>query len=292
MHIPVLKEKLIELLNPKKNENFIDCTFGSGGHAQAILEKNGPKGKVLGIDWDPDALKGVKFEIRNSKFEKRLLLIHDNFANLKDIVQREKFKPVHGILFDLGISSDHFEKSQRGFSFQKNEVLDMRLNPTHSLDASKILNFWSRFDIEKILQEYGEEQFAEPIAKAIVHERSKAPITKTFQLVQIIKSATPAWYSRKKLHPATKTFQALRIAVNSELENLTRALPQAVSALNQGGRIAIISFHSLEDRIVKNFFKNEPTLAVITKKPMIPTFKEQKQNPKSRSAKLRVAIKI
>ncbi len=284
MHTPVLTKEVIKFLNPQPNENFIDCTLGGGGHAKEILQRNGPKGKVLGIDWDPEMLKNIK--------AKRLVLVHDNFANLKDIAEREKCKPISGILFDLGISSDHFEKSQRGFSFQKNETLDMRLNPQHSLDAQKILNFWSRFDIEKILKEYGEEQFAESIAKAIVQERSKTPITKTFQLVEIIKNATPSWYSKRKLHWATKTFQALRIAVNSELENLTRVLPQAVSLLSKGGRIIVISFHSLEDRIVKNFLRAEPKLQIITKKPIVPTFQERKQNPRSRSAKLRVAIKM
>ena len=284
MHTPVLTKEVIKFLNPQPNENFIDCTIGGGGHAKEILQRNGPKGKVLGIDWDPEMLKNIK--------AKRLTLVHDNFANLKDIVEREKFNRVSGILFDLGVSLDHFEKSQRGFSFQRNEILDMRLNPQHSLDAQKILNFWSRFDIEKILKEYGEEQFAESIAKAIVEERSKIPITKTFQLVHIIKNATPSWYSKRKLHWATKTFQALRIAVNSELENLTKALPQAVSLLKKGGRIAVISFHSLEDRIVKNFLRREPTLKIIAKKPVVPAFLEQKQNPRSRSAKLRAAIKI
>jgi len=284
MHTPVLTKEVIKFLNPQPNENFIDCTIGGGGHAKEILQRNGPKGKVLGIDWDPEMLKNIK--------AKRLTLVHDNFANLKDIVEREKFNRVSGILFDLGVSLDHFEKSQRGFSFQRNEILDMRLNPQHSLDAQKILNFWSRFDIEKILKEYGEEQFAESIAKAIVEERSKMPITKTFQLVHIIKNATPSWYSKRKLHWATKTFQALRIAVNSELENLTKALPQAVSLLKKGGRIAVISFHSLEDRIVKNFLRREPTLKIIAKKPVVPAFLEQKQNPRSRSAKLRAAIKI
>lgn len=290
MHIPVLTNEVIQFLEPKSNENFVDCTIGNGGHAKEILERNGPKGKVLGIDWDEEQIKNLRVEMKN--YTGRLVLINDNFANLKDIVEQEKFKRISGILFDLGVSSDHFEKSGRGFSFQRNEILDMRLNLRQGIDAKKILNFWSRFDIEKILKEYGEERFAESIAKAIVQERSKSPITKTFELVNIIKSATPGWYARAKIHPATKTFQALRIAVNSELENLVQVLPQAVSLLVPGGRIAVISFHSLEDRIVKVFFKEEKSIRIITKKPVVAGYKEQRENPRSRSAKLRAAVKL
>lgn len=285
MHTPVLTEKVLEYLNVKENENFIDCTIGGGGHAFKILEKNGPRGKVLGIDWDKRMLDELQPHAR-------LPLVNDNFARIKEIAEKEKFKPVHGILLDLGISLDHFETSGRGFSFQKNEILDMRLNEQQALDAKKILNFWSKFDIEKILKEYGEEQFARDIAKAIVQERSKTPIIKTFQLVHIITGATPKWYQRKKVHPATKTFQALRIAVNNELDNLTKALPQAVGLLNKGGRLVVISFHSLEDRIVKNFFRKEPLFKILTKKPVVAAFQEVQQNPRSRSAKLRAVEKI
>lgn len=285
MHVPVLKQEVLEYLDPKPNENFVDATLGFGGHTEAILEKTGPRGKVLGIEWDPEAISRI------SKQE-RLILVNDSYSHLEEIVKREKFPKISGILFDLGMSSSQLEESKRGFSFQKNEVLDMRFNPEHGLDAKKILNFWSRFDIQGILKDYGEEQFAESIARHIVEARKRSPIVRTFQLVEVIKAATPKWYHRKKLHPATKTFQALRIASNNELENLKAVLPQAVSLLSPGGRLLVISFHSLEDRIVKNFFRQDRRLQIRTKKPVVASFKEQKANPRSRSAKLRVAIRI
>jgi len=288
MHISVLKEKVIEYLEPKPNENFVDCTVGQGGHTVAILEKTGPRGKVLGIDQDSAFLSQLKEKIQR-KYQRRLVLVEGNFAHITDILLSEKFRPVHGILFDLGFSSLHLEESKRGFSFQKQEPLDMRYSTSNPLTAEKIVNYWSRADLERILKEYGEEQFAREIAQALVEQRSKTPIVKTAQLVNIIQGAVPKWYHRKKVHSATKTFQALRIAVNSELENIKQALPQTVEILEPKGRIAIISFHSLEDRIVKNFFKTHPSLVMITKKPITPSPQEQKTNPRSRSAKLRVA---
>lgn len=291
MHVPVLQEEVLKYLEPKPNENFIDATLGFGGHAKAILEKTAPRGKILGIEWDPFALENPKSEARNPKWKQRLILANDTYANLEQIVKKEKFPKIAGILFDLGLSSWQLEESKRGFSFQKNEVLDMRFNPEHGLDAKKILNFWSRFDIQSILKDYGEEQFAESIAKAIVEARKEKPIVRTFQLVEIIKQATPKWYHRKRIHPATKTFQALRIAANSELENLAAALPQAVSLLSPKGKLLVISFHSLEDRIVKKFFKQDQRLEILTKKPVTASEKEQRANPRSRSAKLRSAIK-
>ncbi|MBI1984846.1 MAG: 16S rRNA (cytosine(1402)-N(4))-methyltransferase RsmH [Candidatus Wildermuthbacteria bacterium] len=291
MHVPVLTQRILEFLNPQPSQNFIDATAGAGGHLKAILEKTGPRGKVLAIDWDSDALKRIQSDL-SADFKKRTVFANDNFEHLREIAKREKFKRVQGILFDIGLSSDQLENSQRGFSFKKDEALDMRFNLQHGLDAKKILNFWSRQDIEKTLKEYGEEQFAPLIAKAIVQRRSEKAIIKTSDLVKIIEDATPKWYHRKKLHPATKTFQALRIAVNHELEALQEALPEARDILEKGGRVAVISFHSLEDRIVKNFFKQDQALRIITKKPIIPSFQEQKLNPRSRSAKLRVAEKI
>lgn len=288
MHIPVLKEKVIEYLEPKPNENFVDCTVGQGGHAFALLEKTGPKGKVLGIDQDSAFLSQLRQTIQK-KYRHRLILAEGNFAHITDILRQEKFKPVHGILFDLGFSYLHIEESKRGFSFQKQEPLDMRYSTANPVTAEKIVNYWSKTDLERILKEYGEEQFSEEIAQAIVEQRASTPIVKTTQLVKIIQDVTPKWYHRKKMHPATKTFQALRIAVNRELENIKEALPQAVELLEPKGRIAVISFHSLEDRIVKNFFKTHPSLSMITKKPITPSFQEQKANPRSRSAKLRVA---
>ncbi|MDI6603256.1 MAG: 16S rRNA (cytosine(1402)-N(4))-methyltransferase RsmH [Patescibacteria group bacterium] len=274
MHIPVLQKEVLQYLNPKPNENFIDATYGEGGHTLAILERNGPRGKILGIDW----------EIRVRYKNERLILVQDNFANLKEIVEKYKFQPVQGILFDLGLSSWHLEKSGRGFSFKKREPLDMRYSLENKLCAEKIVNYWSKFDIEKILREYGQERKAKRVAEKIIEERKIKPIKTTVQLREIINKArtTPR-----------RTFQALRIAVNDELENLKKVLPQALEILEPGGRLVIISFHSLEDRIVKNFLKgNQNLLQILTKKPIGPTQTEIKINPRSRSAKLRATIKL
>lgn len=294
MHIPVLQKEVIEYLDPKPNENFIDCTLGFAGHSLAILEENGPKGKVLGIDADAEVIKNTKYYIQNTKYKDRVVFACDNFVNLKEIVKREKFKNISGILFDLGMSSWHLEESGRGFSFLRNEPLDMRYNLENPLTAEKIVSYWSKSEIEKILREYGEERFAKKIAERIIESRVK-PIETTFQLIEIIKSVIPRKYQVGRLHPATRTFQALRIAVNDELNNLDKTLPQAINVLSKGGRLVVISFHSLEDRIVKNFLKKcggEGYLKLITKKPVGPSEGEIIKNPRSRSAKLRSAIKI
>jgi len=288
MHIPVLQKEVLEYLDPKPNENFIDCTIGEGGHSLAIIEKILPDGKVLGIDWDYKV-------IRNLEDKKQLILVCDNFANLKQIAKKYNFQP-NGILIDLGFSSWHIEQSKRGFSFKRDEALDMRYNPQMmELTAEEIVNSFSQSEIEKILKEYGEEKFAKRIAAQLTKERKVRPIKTTFQLVEIIKKATPAWYHHEKKHFSTLTFQALRIAVNNELENLENVLHQALEILKPSGKLTVISFHSLEDRIVKVFFKKqakEGLLEILTKKPIRPTKKEVEINIRSRSAKLRAAQKI
>lgn len=314
VHVPVLLKEVLEFLNPMPNENFIDACFGEGGHSAAILQRNKPSGKVLGIEIDPDLTAG--FSIFNTPgprqaagdspkgyLSNRLVLVNDSYINLKKIVEKHNFRPINGILFDLGMSTWHLEKSGRGFSFQKNEPLDMRYNITsfqlslkrcYQGTAADIVNHWSEEEIIKILREYGQERFAKRIAKKIIEQRKLKPIKTTFQLTAIIKKAVPGWYQRQRIHPATRTFQALRIAVNNELENLEKALFQALEILEPGARIVAISFHSGEDRIVKNFFRDQgkkKTLEILTKKPIIPTKKEIEINPCSRSAKLRVAIK-
>jgi len=320
IHIPVLQKEIIEYLDPKPNENFIDCTFGGGGHTISILERIIPKGKVLGIDQSSEILKIFKFknqslansnnlqeknkvinELQNLKFKNNLILICDNFVNLKNIVKKIKFEPISGILFDLGMSSWHLEKSGQGFSFLRDEPLNMRYcsvnndeqrTTNNKLTAEEIINKWSEEEIIRILKEYGEERFSKRIVIKIIENRKIKPIKSTFQLVQIIKTAVPIWYQHRKIHFATKAFQALRIAVNDELNNLKNVLPSALDILMPGGRIAVISFHSLEDRIVKHFFKkNINFLKILTKKPIKPTEEEIKINPRSRSAKLRVVIK-
>jgi 16S rRNA (cytosine1402-N4)-methyltransferase len=292
MHTPVLKEKVLEYLDPQPNQNFVDCTAGAGGHTFAILEKTGPSGKVLAIDWDEHAARRLAESARIKKLQSRTIIQNENFADLIDIVEQHKFRPIHGILLDLGFSSDHVENAERGFSFQKNGPLDMRYSGKNPVTAEKIVNYHSRSQLEHILKEYGEEEFAKQIAKEIVAERSQKPIQKTSQLVEIIERATPKSSHRKKIHPATKTFQALRIAVNDELGNIAAALTGASKILPPGGKLAVLSFHSLEDRIVKNFSKTGTQMIQQTKKPIRASAQEIQSNPRARSAKLRVFTKI
>lgn len=290
MSPPVLEKEVIKYLDPKPNENFIDCTLGLVRHTLAILERNGPHGKVLGIEWDRELYNQLKEKCSRWNLEQRLILVNDSYSNLKKIVERENFRNIQGILFDLGFSSWHLERSQRGFSFFRDELLDMRYSLKNSLTAEKILNDWPETKIEEILREYGQERFARRIAKGIIESRKLKSIKTTFQLVKIIKKTTPSWYHHLKIHPATRTFQALRIAVNDELNNLKKTLPQALEVLEKSGKLVVISFHSLEDRIVKKFFQEN--LKVLTKKPVRPSLEEIKINPSSRSAKLRVAEKM
>jgi len=290
MHISVLKTEVLELLDPQSNENFIDATTGEAGHSLEILNKIKPSGKVLGIELDEKVCQKLE-----QKKIKNLIMVNSSFVNLKEIIQAKKFGPVSGILFDLGFLSWHVDESKKGFSFLKEEDLDMRFSTKTELTAIKIINFWNEEEILNILKEYGEEQFAKNIARNIVKKRQESPIRTTTQLSEVIKSSVPGWYRHKKIHPATKTFQALRITVNNELESIKKVLPQALEILKPGGRIAIISFHSLEDRIVKRYFKEkaqENLLKILTKKPLQASREEIINNPRSRSAKLRAAIKI
>jgi len=294
-HVSVFQKEVIEYLDPKPNNTFIDCTIDGGGHTLQILEETKPKGKVLGIDWDPGMISRLKIKSKKLKLRDRLILVNDNFANLEEIVKQEKIKTVHGILFDLGFSSWHLDSSERGFTFKKNEKLDMRYDINNPLTATKILNFWSENDIENIFREYGEEKFSRKIAKGIITERRIKEIETTFQLVSIIKKSIPSRYQHQKIHPATRVFQALRIAVNDELNNIKTGLGQAVNIIGKDGRVVVISFHSLEDKIVKNFIKEkeqENIIQELTKKPIIPQKEEIKINNRSRSAKLRAFKKI
>jgi 16S rRNA (cytosine1402-N4)-methyltransferase len=291
MHTSVLPEEVIELLDLHPGNNIIDCTAGTGGHTFQIAKHIQPKGKVLALDWDSKTAKELTQKIHEKNLQKRILVIEENFANIQRIVEKEKFQPVHGILFDLGFSSNQLESRGRGFSFQKSEPLDMRYSESNPTTAEKIVQYQSKAELEYILQQYGEEQFAKHIAKAIIQTRAQKPITTTEDLVSVIKKATPKSYQRKKIHPATKTFQALRIAVNDELSNIKQALQHAEQIIEPNGRIAVISFHSLEDRIVKEFFRDTHSLQPIHKKPIEASASEIKRNPRARSAKLRVAQK-
>ncbi|MFA5742725.1 MAG: 16S rRNA (cytosine(1402)-N(4))-methyltransferase RsmH [Candidatus Paceibacterota bacterium] len=292
MHIPVLEKEILEALDPQPNENFIDATIGQAGHSLKILEKNGPNGKLLGIDQTPEQIEITREKTKN--FENRIILECGNFSNLKEIAEKNNFGPANGILFDLGFSSWHVDESGKGFTFQKDEPLLMNYGQ-EGLTAEQIVNQWSEEDLEMVLSQYGQERFSRQIARQIVEKRRIKAITTTFQLIEAIQKAMPRRYQNGKIHFATRTFQGLRIATNQELEILKKALPQAIEMLAPGGRLAIISFHSLEDRIVKIFLKEEALktkIKILTKKPIVPGLAEIRENPRSRSAKLRAARKI
>lgn len=294
VHIPVLTKEVLKYLDPKENENFIDCTMGEGGHSEMILKKNSPNGKILGIDLDPRQIEASKW--LEVYFKDRVILVNDSYSNLKEIVDIKNFHEVSGILLDLGMSSAQLEKTQKGFTFKQEQGLDMRYNDQIGhITAEKIINEWPQDQIEKILREYGEEKFAKKIAQNIVEKRKRGRIKTTFELIKVIGEATPPSYAKQKIHYATRTFQALRIAVNDELENIRKVLPEALSILSPRGRIVAISFHSLEDRIVKNFFREkekEGLIKILTKKPITAESSELRNNPRSRSAKLRAAVKL
>ena len=288
MHIPVLLKETIEYLNPEPNGNYVDCTLSEAGHTKEILKRNGPKGKVLGIELDKEIFEKTK-ELKID----RLIAVNDSYVNIKEIAEDNDFKNIKGILFDIGMSSWHIDESKKGFSFQKDEPLMMRYGE-EGTTAEDIVNNFEEREIERILREYGEENFSKKISKKIVEKRRGGKIRSTFQLIEIIKEATPGYYHHGKTHFATRTFQALRIAVNDELENFRKALPQAFDLLEENGRLVAISFHSLEDRIIKNFLKEKELAGeakVLTKKPIIPEEEEISSNPRSRSSKLRATIK-
>ncbi len=297
-HVPVLLNEVIKYLSPRPGENFIDGTCGGAGHTREILKNIEPGGKILCLDLDERALARAQENFKKEKQEGRLIFVHDNYANLAAAVQANNFSPPDGILLDLGLSSDQLDspvgESGRGFSFLKNEPLDMRYSSGSALTAREIVNLWPEAEIARIIKDFGEEKFAANIAREIVRSRKIKPIISTAQLVETMSRAIPKKYQHGRTNFATRTFQALRLAVNNELANLEKFLPQALSVLKPGGRLAIISFHSLEDRIVKRFFKQkaqEDLVRILTKKPVSPTTSEIAVNSRSRSAKLRAIIK-
>ncbi len=311
-HVPVLLNEVLEALNLESGKNIVDCTLGDAGHSEKILEKISPDGKLLGIDADPESILRAKKYLH--QYEGRTVFVRDNFVGIKSIVEEEKFAPVHGVLLDLGWSTPQFEERRRGFSFKNlQEPLDMRYDKRRACKhnvggeyyeactAASILNTESEKELARIFKEYGEEKFAKEIAKAVVEKRKELE----FELVGDLVNTVLEVYRKKLktdkeipwiggLHPATKVFQALRISVNEELTAVKETLPQAVEVLEPGGRLAIISFHSLEDRIVKHYFKSQDgkSLKIITKKPITCGEEEYKNNPPSRSAKLRVVERI
>ena len=288
-HIPVLADEVIDFLRPVPGGMYLDCTIGAGGHSQTILKRVLPGGKLLGIDRDGEMLNLARERLKD--YRKNLELVVENFANLKRIIPGEE--RFDGVLYDLGLSILQIEKKERGFSFSVDGPLDMRMDRQQKLTAKQIVNEAPREKLCQILKEYGEEYDAERIATAIIKERKFSPISTTFQLKRVIAHAVPK--ARKRIHPATKTFQALRIAVNGELEALGKSLPQAINLLKKRGRIAVISFHSLEDRITKHTFQKFnrcKLIKIVTRSPVVPAQMERCINPRSRSAKLRVAEKL
>ena len=291
MHIPVLLQEVIKFLNPQSNENFIDMTVGEGRYAMAILQYTAPLGKILGIDLDEESLKVAKENL--GAFENRAILKQGNYKDIDKIVKEVDILPVSGIVFDLGLGIFQIEDSSRGFSFLRDEPLKMTFDLGSEMSAEKVINESNLELLTKIFQEYGEEKNAYKIAQAIVEERKNKKITRTSELVEIIEKTVDG--RRNRLHPATKIFQALRIYVNDELNNLKEGLEKSVKILDKDGRIAVVSYHSLEDRLVKKFYKEkekEGVLKIITKKPITPTKVEILNNRRSRSAKLRVEQKI
>ena len=305
-HTPVLLQEIIDLLNLRAEMHVIDCTLGLGGHSLEILRKIGSRGKLLAFDQDANNLKLAKEKLK--AFSRQTTFVHANFENLEKIAKKHKFQPVHVILFDLGLSSPHVDDPERGFSFREDGPLDMRYDQSQQLTAQKVINRCSEVKLADILYHYGDETRARVIAKKIVAVRKKKPITSTLELVNVIGSTLIK--HKQKIHPATRTFQALRIYVNRELEVLEDTLDQAINLLDPGGRIAVISYHSLEDRIVKNKLRYytktcicpkelpicqcnfKKKLYILTKKPIIPSGIEVQKNPRARSAKLRVAERI
>ena len=295
MHTPVLLKEVLDILDPKAGAVYVDMTVNGGGHARAIAEHIAPEGKVIGIDWDSDLIEQLRMKNQESGIE-NMDLVCDNYARILAIAEKYDLADVDGILFDLGFSSFHTDQSGRGFSFMRDEPLDMRYNKTgNALTAEKIINHDSRQAIENIIRAYGEERFAGRIAASIVAARGERAIRSTRDLAGIISRSVPAPYRRGRIHPATRTFQALRIAVNRELENLETALQNSLTLVRSGGVIVVISFHSLEDRIVKTFFKEKSAagiMEIITKKPLRASHAETTNNPRARSALLRAARKI
>ncbi len=274
---------------------YVDCTLGGGGHAEAILEATAPDGSLIGMDRDEEAIQRAGERLK--RYGTRARLFHENFKNLGTLLRAQGVRSVDGILMDLGMSTLQLTDSERGFSFQKDGPLDMRMDRRSPITAAALANSLPERQLAQILFEYGEERWANRIARAVAEARQRKPITTTGQLADLVRWAIPRPAQSRRLHPATKTFQALRIAVNQELDQLDVALSDAVKRLNPGGRLCVIAFHSLEDRIVKRTFKalaqdESARVRLVTKKPIIPGREEIRMNPRSRSAKLRVVERV
>lgn len=300
-HISVLLQQVLDVFQTKQLRYFVDGTLGAGGHSEAILKAHPEIERLIGIDQDPTALAIAKERL--APWKNKLTFVSANFSALKTILKEEKLNKIDGMLLDLGVSSMQFDQPEKGFSFMREGPLDMRMNPNSGLTAFQIINEWPQSDLERIFRDYGEEKLWRLAARVIIRLRKEKPITTTVALAEAIREAFP--YPKKGIHPATLIFQALRIAVNDELGVLERTLPEAIDSLSVGGRLAVITFHSLEDRIVKNimrsaasdkvhtsgigglFLDRVPDIKLLTRKPLIADEQEVSLNPRSRSAKLR-----
>lgn len=293
-HIPVLREKVLLLLDPKPGEVFVDGTINGGGHARAILERIAPGGTFIGIDWDCNLLVGAEQACVKEVRDVRMIFECASYVGMRHIAARHGIGQADGVLLDLGFSSHHIDRSGRGFSFLHDEPLDMRYNTFENrLTAAVIVNEWPEKQIADILWRYGEERFARRIASGIAGARHLKKIVSTAELVSVIARSIRRGASGR-IHPATRAFQALRIAVNRELESLEQVLPEALALLAPAGRLAVISFHSLEDRIIKTFMREQKKnglFRIVTPKPIRPSAEEVRMNPRARAARLRVAIK-
>ncbi len=294
-HSPVMPSEVLYWLLGDGRNIFMDCTVGYSGHAEKLLEGSGPDGRLVGLDRDRSAIEASRQRL--SRFGARAILIHGHFMELKQHLSEQGLAKVDGIVFDLGVSSPQLDEPARGFSFQQDGPLDMRMDQSIGGTAADLINRWPEAQLADAIFQFGEERFSRRIARAIVRARERHPLGTTKELVSVIEGAVPANYRHGRLHCATRTFQALRISVNQELDCLESALRDAVDVLSPGGRLCVISFHSLEDRIVKHTFralsgKEDPAMVVLTKKPQVSTREESDRNPRSRSAKLRVIQRV
>jgi len=296
-HIPVLVEEVMSLLQCGPQKTYVDATLGGGGHALEILERTEPDGILIGLDWDEDAVAEAGKVLM--PFGDRAKIVRENFVRLPEVLKSMRIEEVDGILLDLGLSSLQIENRERGFSLKGEGPLDMRMDQRLDRTAADLVNHLSPKELEETLSEYGEERWAKRIARAIVEERARTSIDTTQTLRRIVHRAIPRRFHSRKIDPATKTFQAFRIRLNEELENLRQMLETGWRLLRKGGRMCVISFHSLEDRIVKENFRrrerkseNGSALRVITKKPVRPSEEERRRNPRSRSARLRCAERM
>jgi 16S rRNA (cytosine1402-N4)-methyltransferase len=283
-HLPVLPRETLDLLDPKPGETWVDATTGAGGHTRLIAVRVGPTGRVIGLDQDPTMLERAKVRLEGLP----VTFVHANFDQLAGALASVGVNEIDGLLADLGFASDQVDEAERGLSFQKDGPLDMRLDPTAGENAADLVARLSEYDLAKVIYEYGEERHSRRVARKIVEARRTTPIRTTAQLADLVRSCVPREKGRH-LDPATRTFQGLRIAVNDELGSLERLLAQLKRVVKPGGRVGIISFHSLEDRRVKQAFQDRETWAAVTKKPVIAGEDEVRNNPRARSAKLRVA---